>query len=533
MVAVLTKGGEIFNEGDDRRERTIQFLIDVSGSLVSVQGKHEEWLGQTKQQLVGQNLTSLVHETSKILVSDILSHTALREKMASFVLYIEGVNHQVLGCEVGGRPFPRDPQYFHLELVVDPALGLPDKVRNSQAGLVDNVQRALAQNEDKDLGLTFVDVGNVDQLQKDYGVSEDRIEEFKKRITERLQRDAVGDTVSQVDSGKYGLVHEAGADLSGVENDLRTYASDIDPLDEVLAVAASTVQLEKGALSEDQVESAIAHAVDRFVDDGIDAVIFETLEDSQAAWVDRRKGRLALLKEVLDSNQLSVGFCVTANAAEWQVDHFNSEFRADLETDGLGAEEIVSLVKDDHALRTRVDIAQCTSVINDTRLNAVGVSISLAIRSLLEQRLLAGLVNYAKGALNRRLILRIEGLTPEVLPRITALQTVRDAGFEVALFGKEIGAISEERLQSLPADYIIMDPALVLDVVALQRSLPALRGMAERCGENGIGVIFDGVVEVQTVNVLAGIPGALAAGPYFGEAVSTPSQISMPVRASD
>ena len=162
--------------------------------------------------------------------------------------------------------------------------------------------------------------------------------------------------------------------------------------------------------------------------------------------------------------------------------------------------------------------------------NRTGIALQIAIRSLLDPALLQKLLDFAKGGLNGAVILRIEGLTPEILPRITALQTLRDAGFRIALFGTEIGAISEERLMTLPADYIVLDPTLALDAEALQRSLPALAGLSERCGANGIGVIFDGVIDQESINLLGAIPGALAAGPYYGDPITDPANAPMPVR---
>ncbi len=530
MAKVLTKDGEIYDDSSDAHARTIQLLIDIGGEVASVQGAHDRWLGKSKEALTGNPITVLVNEESAILVSEILCKAALEEPMEEFVLFLEGVDRQVLGSRVTGRPLSRNPDYYHLEILIDPSIAYAPKAKNSPKGLVDTVRRTMLQNRNADLDLTFVDVGDMDRLTDDLGIGDDELERFRDQVSNRINSESVGDTLSEVDNGKFGFVHKAGANLRSLESDLRNYAADVDPLEQVLAIGTSTVSLDQGALDEEQIATAIAHAVDEFVDSGLDAIIFDTLEASQAAWIDKRVNRTALLVDVLDKGNMTVAFRVVVDAGAWEADHLFSEFRADLEEDGFGADEILSLTKNDPALRKRVDLEQCRTVVAISGANRTGIALQIAIRSLLDPALLQKLLDFAKGGLNGAVILRIEGLTPEILPRITALQTLRDAGFRIALFGTEIGAISEERLTTLPADYIVLDPTLALDAEALRRSLPALAGLAERCGANGIGVIFDGVIDQDSINLLGTINGALAAGPYYGDPITDPTNAPMPVR---
>lgn len=531
MEQVLTADGEIYEAEEPVEARTIQLLVDIGGEIASIQGTHERWLGKTKDDLTGKPITMVVNEESVILVSEILCKAALQETMDEFVLFLEGANYQILGCLVTGQPLARNPDYYHLEVIVDPSIPYSPKARNSPKGLTDSVRRTMLQNQGADLDLTFVDVGEVDRLTEDLGVSEDELNKFRQQVSDRLNSESIGETVSEVDNGKYGFVHQNGADLDALQSDLKSFAADVDPLEQVLAIGTSTVALDTSDLSEEQISTAIANAVDEFVDNGLDAIIFDTLEASQAAWVDKRANRTELLREVLEKGGLTVAFRPVVDAGAWEADHLFSEFRADLEDDGLGAEEILSLTKKDPALRKRVDLEQCRYVVDVTAVNQAGIALQIAIRSLLDPALLQKLLDFAKIGLNGVVILRIEGLTPEILPRITALQTLRDAGFRVALFGTEIGAISEERLATLPSDYIILDPTLSLDADALLRSLPALAGLAERCASHNIGVIFDGVVDQESITLLQSISGALATGPYYGDPISDPADAPMPIRA--
>ncbi len=528
MAQVLTKDGEIVDEDDDTHLRTIQILIDLGGQVASVNGAFDVWLGLNKEEIVGSVITALIQEDSVVLVTEILYKAALQEKMDPMTLFLNGPQRSVLGAQVEGRPFPRDPDYFHLTFIIDPALEFSSKSRNTPKGLVSAVQRSMAQHEGKDLDLTFVDVGDVDRLRDQYGVSEEKIDDFRQQVEQRLQESSVDkNSVSQVVSGKFGMVNEQGSNLESLKSDLQAYADSIDPEKAVLSVGTKTVLLDGDNLSEDEIETAITHAVDEFVDAGLDSIIFDTLETSQASYLDRRADRRAVLVSALDQNRLTIAFSPIVDVQHWQADHFLSEFRADLDDDGLGAMEIASLADSDTDLRIRVDTAQCHALLSDKKHGDAGVEIRIAIRSLLDVTLLSTLMEQAR-TLSGDFILRIEGLNLEALARITALSTVRNAGFKVALLGKEIGAVSEERLKTLPADFIVLDPSLVSDADGLARSLPALDGLAERCLQNGIKVVFDGVMNADVAKILTSVPGVQAAGPYYGDPVDEISQSPVP-----
>ena len=530
MAQILTKDGEIIDTDDTDDEPFLQLLIDIGGRIVSSQGDIFRWFGLAPDDLHGQSLSELTHADSQILVSEVLYRAALQEHMEELVLFINGADRDVLGCRVLGNPFPRDPQYYRLELKIDPALDRSSKTRNSKSGLVDSVIRAMDRNEGNDLGMTLVTVGDVHGLTDELGITQRELDTFREQVNTRLLQASLTEEVSEFDPGKYGLVHHASTDMSGLASDLRNYAGDVDPLDRVLSVGTTTVPLAAKALNEQEIRSAITHAVDEFIEAGLDAVIFDTLDDSHAAWIDKQANRKEMLVDALKKKALTVVYRVVVDPTAWEAAHLLAEFRADLDDDGLGAAEIIALTKDDPRLRKHVDLEQCRDIAKRPDLGAVAVALQIGLRSLLDPKLLRSLLEIAQSGLNRTVILRIEGLTPDLIPRIPALQTLRRSGFKLALYSSEIGAITAERLGNLPADYLLLDPALVRDAEMLRHSLPSLKGLAERCGRNGIGVIFNGVTDAEAVKLLSGIPRALAEGPYFGDPVSGPGAASMPVR---
>lgn len=530
MTQILTKSGEIIDTDEVSDDPFLQFLIDIGGRIVSSQGDVDYWFGVSPDDFRGTSLSEISHSDSQILVSEVLYKAAMQEPMEELVLFVSGVGADVLGCRVVGNPFPRDPRYYHLEVTIDPSLENASNARDSKAGLVDSVIRAMKGNDADDLGMTLVSVGDVQGLTDELGITQDELDTFREQVTNRLLQASIADEINEVDPGKYGLVHEAAADMRGLETDLRSYIGDVDPLERVLSVGTATLPLSPGGLDEDEIRTAISHAVDEFIEAGLEAIIFDTLDHSHAAWIDKQANRKELLIQALEKKALTVAYRVVVDPMEWEADHLLAEFRADLDDDGLGAQEIIALTKGDPRLRKRVDLEQCRDIAGRKDLGAAAVAMQIGIRSLLDPKLLRSLLNIAQSGLNRTVILRIEGLTPELIPRIPALQTLRRSGFKLALFSSEIGAITAERLANLPADYLLLDPTLVRDVKLLRQSIPSLKSLAQRCAKAGIKVIFNGVTDGEAVKELTAVPGALAEGTYYGDPVSGPESAAMPVR---
>lgn len=529
MPPTLTKYGEIIDDSDTTRERRFDFVIDVGCDILGVTGFSSKVLGYGRDEIRHQNLSMLIHPESEILLTEITYCVAMQQPLETMILFLNGTQHRVVGCTVMGQPVTNAKDHFLLRFEWDPDLELKSRPKHSAEGLVDDVHRLLEQHQEKDLNLTFVDIGDVDSAVSSLGLTDEEAGDFQRQVEDRLRRDSIdGKTVNRVDSGKYGLVAERSLDVGALTGDLQSYAGRLDPTGASLSVGTTQIALDSEGMSHEDINQAVGHAIHEFVDSGLDAIIFDTLADSQAAWVDKRANRTALLQQVVENDQLSVVYRPTLDPESWQIDHLLAEFRADLEDDGLGVEEIISLTAEKPDLRSAVDMAQCRFIVDSVGLDSTGIAISLSIRSLLTPGMMEGLVEFAHYYPDRRVILRLEGLTADQVGRISAIQVLRKAGFSIALIGREIGAISEEVLKTLPADYIILDSSFAIDADHLKRSLPALGSMAKRCADHGIKTLFEGVTDISSVRLLAAVPGSLIMGDYLGPPVTSPDQLSLP-----
>ena len=283
---------------------------------------------------------------------------------------------------VRGEPVPEQDEY-KLYFTQDPEMELESAGKDSAKGLAQTVSHYLAEDPDADLDMTFVDIGDVDALDEDPSLSNKQVDEFTKQVEERLREESIApDAVSRVDNGKYGIVHQSGANLSSMQGDLKNLTESVDPTGARLEVATKTIELDAEGLDEDAILTAVEHAADEFVDQGLDAIIFDTLADSQVAYLDKRANRTEILIQALDEGRLTVAYSSVVDTHIWKTDHLMADFRADLDDDGLGSTEILSLTAKEMDLRARVDEAQVDFILECKWQDGVSVAVRLDIHSL-------------------------------------------------------------------------------------------------------------------------------------------------------
>ncbi len=516
-----------------QRDRTFQLYIDEGGRIHICRGETDSFLGYSIEQLQQRSLIEFLVEESQIMYSEILTYAALAEPMGDSLLYLKNAKSGRVGAfRVNGGP-QRFNDLFRLTCVFEPSLEYGPQSKNHRDGFIAAVEDAI-NSTDAEVDMTFVDIGDVDELKKSGSANSATVKKFTSNVETRLRSESLGgDAVGRIDSGKYGIVHKSGTNLDVLKDDLTRMAQQVDPKGVALNVATATVDLDDAeGMAEEAIRDALGHAVDEFMDAGIDSVIFDTLGASQTAFIEKRKTRTELLREVLDRELLTCGLRVVCDLSNWSADHLLAEFRADLDSDGLGAAEILKLTEKEPDLRTEVDIAQCRYIMGSEALDQVGIGVNLAVRSLLDPKVVQRLLEFAKRAPGRRVILRILGVKGVPIERIAAFDTLRQAGFKIALAGSELGSVTEERLKQMPIDFIMLDPSLVVNLDQLKMSLNGLAGMAKRCAENNITVIFEGVVEPEAAKLLGKIGKVYVTGPFFGDPVDNIDEIKLPVKAA-
>jgi len=505
---------------DAAPDTRFQLYIDEGGTIHLAKGRTRAPLGRSIDAIKGENLARFLSEDSHFVLSDVLCSAVLGERMKETLLWVRNPDDGVVsGCTVTGAPQTFN-DFYKLIFVPSPTLDYGPQSKNSPDGFTAAVSRTRAQAAASGaaVDMTFVDVADVQKIGREKGLEDKALEGFATQVENRLRQESRDETLGRIRPGRYGLVHDKATDLESVRGDIQGYAQALHPDAGAATIGTSTLSLEADDLDPEAVENAIGHAVERFEEAGLDAIIFDTLPDSQAAYLDHQHTRLQLLQEALAANGLDCVYRPVVSAQTSERVHLVAEVRALSEDDEIAAAEILRLSEEKPDLRRAVDHAACERLLSDPALAGQTVAIDLAIRSMLDQDLITMLLNFSHKMGQRRLILRLSGLKDTAVERVGALATLRRAGFLIALQAKELGPVTEARLKALPIDFILLDPSVVVDAFSLRHAIPSLNAMTQRCRPHDVGVIFEGVVGQDALRLLSRIEGALLAGPYFGDA---------------
>jgi len=507
--------------------RGFTLVLTDEGDVAEARGDVTGLLGYTPKSLVGRSLAELMHPDAATILSEILVAAASDCMLPESVFYFADVHETRVAFHIIGRPVPR--RFDRMQLLCVYAAELDRVGPLGRDGFADRIDRALRRGEEGDYSLTFVDLGDIGQLRA-LGLDEDSIRSFATQVEDHLRRaSADGATAERVEDGRYGLLTRRGDDLGSLRESLEAQVRDIDPHGQVLKVAATSFDLDRETLAGEEATEILRHAVDVFADGGLDAVIFDDLASVSIALSSRRQDRAALLREALSTDDVVLRYSPIVALTNARVDHLLAELAIEQLDDDMDWEEIQDVCARTDGLRHDVDLAVARLALAEAPQAPLPVAIEVDVASLTDRTILAGLLGHAQKYPDHGIILRIEGFDQDRLNRVSALQSIRRAGLKVALKGTEIGVISPDKLVSLPADFIRMDPSLVLEPVALKAQRPMISIMVQRCRQHGISVQFEGVTRADVMELLTGIPGVLASGPVFGPSERDPDLALVPV----
>ncbi len=533
MATFLRPDGKIVNVEDDSDQR-FSLVIDGIGDVLRGNKNSLVWLAQKPSQLSGKNIADLLAPQSKMLATEIIVNAFTGFDFPEQPVFLYGAARVPKGYMMSGEAIldsnMDEAQEYRLLFKYDANLTSSSGGMNSAKGFADSVSD-IVRHSDQDLDMTFVSVGDVDNLGEDLNLTDQEIQDFTDQLEELLRSETIEESaLGQVSPGKYGLLHEADTDLSNMQNDLQDMAKKLDPEGKALNIETKTMNLDSSALADEELADALSHAVDSFVESGLDDLIYDDLTSAHASFIDLKSDRIQLLRDALEHDQLTVVYQPVVNVHEWHTDHLWSEYRVDYQDDGLGVDEIIKFTRDDYELRSRVDEQQCKFIESDDWYKGCPIALTLHIRSLLEPNIITRLMKFSLTGGPKSIILRITGFKPEDISRLSALLSLKNAGFAIALHGEELGAISLKLLESLPADYIILDDGFTENEERLKDSMPMLEAMERRCHGFGIKLVFDGILSENTALALSKLEYAVATGHYFGDHIENIEELRYPLK---
>lgn len=497
--------------GNDLRGFTVE--VDPVADLTAIRGDFAGLTGHDPKRRLGGNLADLLVADGGLVLSEVLFAAGTERRMGEVLIRLRHADGSILPVRAIGRPAPAGRDTMQLLCVFDPAL--------REAAREDATEALRARLEDMRAGpdasmlhLVFVELGTPDGLEA-LGLDADSAAAFAGDVERTLRAASVdGHSARELAPGRYGLVAERDRDLSALTARLAERIAREPALADAVRPEFKTLALDPGALDGAAADAAALHAMERFAQDGLDALIFEDLAGAGAHLSAERESREALLRRLADGDALRFRVRRAVALGDLGLDHLIAEPALETPEDGMEWDEMRALAGRDPDLRRRLDWAQTRLLARGERLDRP-VALDIALGSLADPALLRDLAGCLKEPARAGIVLRVGGFKPGDAKIDSALKGLRQAGFRIALNGTEVGTVTPEALDALPADIVRADPAITRSAQALALQREMLRAVIRRCRAAGITLLFEGIADPAIARVLADLPGAAAAGPVF------------------
>jgi len=496
-------------------------ILNEEGTIVKADGNTLVPLGMPAPKTIGMLFSEFVVPEEEILTSEMISQVLMTGQSSTFIVYLESMNGGISAFSMSVLVAPGN-RSCQATFIIQPGLKFERVGWDSAEELGAALDTLLFGDIEEDLDLTFIDMGDVDQL------GGDKIDAMSTQILESLRESSYDGAVTQIDSSKYSVVHDADVSSEDISNGMAQVAEQFDPAGTALKVETARVDLNSDNIDRGQIGDTVRYAVEQFKENGVAAIQQGSLAELQQAADEQRNKDVTHLKAAAIENRLTFQFSPVFHLASGRVEHIQVEPALMTEEVSLTPFKVEGYVAVDPSLGSIVDTATAQhlggyAATPEQIHQGTYLSAAFPVQSLLQRDVVSSLMAIAK----TRPVLRIHGLDQTLLQRATELQTLRSAGFLVCLHGYEVGAVNEEKLRLLPMDFVSMDSQLTGDTRAFASRLPILQQMAAICAKNQIRMLFQGIIDPAVIPMLKQIEGSLATGSLFGTPASSPAEATV------
>jgi EAL domain-containing protein (putative c-di-GMP-specific phosphodiesterase class I) len=369
--------------------------------------------------------------------------------------------------------------------------------------------------------LTLMELGGLTALRERVGVEE--VEAFMEDVVERVRAlSAGGEGVTAFGPEKLGVIHDSGAGVEQIGEEIAERSREMDPDGGGMSVGCTTIDLNAHDLSESDGIRALVYTVSQFATTGA-ALDFKSLREGYDAMLKDTFGRMEAFRRLLVADNFEVAFQPIVALQDRAVHHHEALVRF---TDDPARTSPFELIKfaEDTDLILEFDYAMCRRVIRmieSAGREALPIAINISARSLTNDRFLASLT---------ALLDRTPGMSKSLLFELTesfnisdlhaadsALQALRERGYRVCLDDFGVGATNLDSLRQLHVDFVKIDGSYVSSVLTTLRSKAFLKMIVELCGKLRIKTIAEFVEDEQTAMFLLYNDVEFGQGYLFGK----------------
>lgn len=406
------------------------------------------------------------------------------------------------------------------EVALDPTTGVLNKHSFSDMAIE---ALKIGKEQEHNYSLTLLVLDGLEEVRTKLGEKE--AEEFLASVTAELQVNSInGSSVGYLDGDSFGLVHEPGVDITGIEKNISARVQEADPGGSGIQIGAATVELESMGLSEADDGKALLYTINKFSESRGDFTITE-LNEGYKLMIKETKGKILGFREITQRGAFDIMFQPVVDLSTRFVHHYEALSRLQVSGPESSPYHFITFAEDVGVIG-EFDLAVVSKVIEKiTRAREHGDIISIAVnlsgRSIENAQIVEQLHEMLKSCQTIRQDLIFELTESAKISNLETtnniVQSLRRLGHHVCLDDFGAGASAFQYLRALEVDYVKIDGIYVREALTTKNGKAFLRSMATLCRDINVQTVAEMVEEEVEVEFLREAEVRYGQGYLFGK----------------
>lgn len=535
----------------EQRDRFIAFAFAGAEVLVELDkdqrvsycaGATEPLFGLSPENIVGLPFAAVVAPQDQMMLAELMKRLAASGRMDRMTLQMQSDYRPAFAAILSAITFPDRPGITYLTM--SRALGSdlarragadfkePARTKEQFAKLAER-RLAEAKQFGNDLSMTMIEIDDPALAER---LDPEATENFVQNIESYLRAWSVdGNSVGILDDNKFGVIHDKSFKAAQVADRIGDIAAMFDPSGKSVGVKAATVELDRNALTQEDLSKALVYTINRFVEEGGEDFAVKSLAGSYQQALDETLAKVNAFRQTIGSDSFTLVFQPIVDLRAWQVHHYEALARMIqgerlfLPARFIGFAEEFGVVDEFDIMVVRKSIALLRK--NTTLRKTAEIAVNLSGRSISSpafvQQLLLILVEN-RDVLPRMMFEVTESAEMKDLDAANkVLQKLRSFGCKISLDDFGAGAAAFQYLKALQVDYLKIDGSYILDAFSTTYGRPFLKAISNLAADMKIQTIGEMVEDSRTMWLLRDVGVDYGQGYYFGRPMQDASQFSL------
>jgi len=507
------------------------FLMEISktGEILFVAGQVQTLTGETSESLKGQTWLSYFTEESHGNLGALLKGVQRAGRLGP--LMVDIINKQTQKPHralVMGMTMPDSPNIYLTFNATQSFFDFLEVGDHKDAKLLDGKQFEAAaikafqeaKQKGKELDVTFLDVDKINEYKK--GLSIEEANNFAENFNSVLKEQSFqGNAASQVDEGKFALIHDADITPAFIEKKIEELVKRSGNKDADLNLKSKTVDANLDTLNEREARRALIYTINQVEKDGLDAA-GDDLAKGFDEYLDENAAKITRLKALVGQQGFNLHFQPIVYIPSEELCHYEALVR--FETDKSPYELIV--FGEDIGIAPDIDMAILKQAIGMIEVKckddpSIRVAVNISGQSIQSEQFfdkMIELLDETRVKSDNLLFEITESTAIGDLDFVNKqIQRLRHQKFEVCLDDFGAGAASFQYLNGLEIDCVKIDGKYIRDALNSARDEAMVRNLARMCQDLGVTTIAEMVETQEQLDYLVKIGVDKAQGWIFGK----------------